>query len=68
MDREKAGELIKRARIVNGMTQYELAKKLHVSQGTVGAWEIGYSFPRPKSMLRLCEILSIPIEELMKAG
>ena len=50
-----------------GMTQQELAKKLHVSQGTVGAWEIGYAFPRPKSIVRLCEILSIPIEKLMKA-
>ena len=68
MERGRAGELIRTARIVNGMTQQELAKKLHVSQGTVGAWEIGYAFPRPKSIVRLCEILSIPIEKLMKAG
>lgn len=68
MERARAGELIRTARIVNGMTQQELAKKLHVSQGTVGAWEIGYAFPRPKSIVRLCEILSIPIDKLMKAG
>ena len=68
MERARAGELIRTARIVNGMTQQELAKKLHVSQGTVGAWEIGYAFPRPKSVVRLCEILSIPIDKLMKAG
>ena len=68
MNKEKAGAMIREARIVSGMTQTELAKKLHVSQGTVGAWEIGYAFPRPKSMVKLCELLSIPIEKLMKAG
>ena len=68
MNRAKAGVLIRDARLKSGMTQTELARKLNVKQGTVGAWEIGYSFPRPKSMVRLCEILKIPVDELLKAG
>ena len=64
MNRAKAGGMIRDARIRSGMTQTELARKLNVKQGTVGAWEIGYSFPRPKSMVRLCEILKIPVDEL----
>ena len=68
MNRAKAGEMIRIARLRNGMTQQELAKLLNVKQGTVGAWEIGYAFPRPKSMVRLCEVLKISVSDLLKAG
>lgn len=68
MNRAKAGGMIRDARIRHGMTQSELAKRLNVKQGTVGAWEIGYAFPRPKSMVKLCEILKIPVEDLLKVG
>ena len=68
MNRAKAGGLIRDARLKNGMTQTELARKLNVKQGTVGAWEIGYSFPRPKSMVKLCELLKIPVEDLIKVA
>ena len=68
MNRVKAGEVIRLARMRRGLTQMQLARLLDVKQGTVGAWEIGYSFPRPKSMVRLCEVLEIPVDELLKAG
>ena len=68
MNRSEAGKMIKQARLCRGLTQQQLARLLNVKQGTVGAWEIGYSFPRPKSMVKLCEILSIPVEELLKVG
>lgn len=68
MDKEKAGRLIKQARQWKGITQTELAEMLNVTQGTVASWEIGSAFPRPKSMIRLCEILQIPVEHLFNAG
>ena len=68
MSRKDAGKMISEARKLKGMSQVELAKKLNVTQGTVGSWEIGISFPRPKSMVKLCELLQIPVEELIKAG
>lgn len=68
MDKEKAGGVIRVARMKAGMTQTELAQKLNVTQGTVGAWEIGCSFPRPQSMVKLCKLLKIRVEDLLKAG
>ena len=68
MNRAKAGNMIRMARVKAGMTQTELARKLNVKQGTVGAWEIGYSFPRPKSMVKLCEVLNIRADDLLKVG
>jgi transcriptional regulator with XRE-family HTH domain len=68
MKRERAGDLIRTARIRNGLTQVELANRLNVTQGSVGCWEIGKTLPRPKSMVKLCEILKIPIDDLIKAG
>ena len=68
MNRANAGRLIRDARIRHGYTQIALARKLKVSQATVGAWEIGYTFPRPPKMVKLCEILEIPVDELLKAG
>jgi transcriptional regulator with XRE-family HTH domain len=68
MNAAKAGRLIRDARLRKGMTQVELARKLNVKQGTVGAWEIGYSFPRPKSLVKVCGLLEIPIDEMLQAG
>ena len=68
MDKKKAGKLIKARRFFMGMTQGELAAILNVTQGTVATWETGVAFPRPKSLIKLCDVLKIPVEELLKAG
>ena len=68
MNRVEAGKVIRLARMRRGLTQTQLARLLNVKQGTVGAWEIGYSFPRPKSMVKLCEVLHITVDELLKVG
>ena len=68
MDKEKAGVIIRIARIKKGLTQAELARKLNVTQWTVGGWEIGNAFPKPKNMVTLCELLEIPVDRLIKAG
>lgn len=68
MSRKDAGKMIRKARRQKGMSQMELARTLNVSQGAVALWETGQSFPRPKSMVKMCELLQIPVEELIKAG
>lgn len=68
MNRVEAGKVIRLARMRRGLTQAQLARLLNVKQGTVGAWEIGYSFPRPNSMVKLCEVLHITVDELLKVG
>ena len=68
MTRVEAGKVIRVARIKAGMTQDELARKLKVSQATVGCWEIGYTMPRPKSLVKLCELLDIPVDSILRVG
>lgn len=64
----EVGNRIKIARIKQGLTQTELSRLLNVSQATVGCWEIGYTFPKASNLVKLSEILKIPIDKLMKAG
>lgn len=62
----KIGQMIRDARLRKGWTQTELAARLKVKQGTVGCWEIGYTFPRPKTLVQLSDLLEIPIDKLLK--
>ncbi len=43
MDNVKTGKLIRDLRLERGMTQLELAEKLHVSDRAVSKWERGVS-------------------------
>ena len=45
MDNGKTGTLIAARRKELGMTQKELAEKLHISDRTVSKWERGAGFP-----------------------
>ena len=62
------GERIRKARIKHGLTQSALADKLNISQGAVGMWETGLNAPKTENLVKLSEILGIPIDELLKAG
>lgn len=62
------GERIRIARLKHGLTQSELAEMMNVSQGAVGMWEIGLNAPKAKNLIKLSEILEIPVDELLKAG
>ena len=68
MKRSEVGNKIRIARITKGMTQTELAQKMHVSQGAVGSWEIGYTLPRAGNLAKLSELLEIPVDDILKAG
>lgn len=68
MDKERAGKVIRDARLCLGLTQCQLAALLNVKQATVATWELGTTFPKPKNMIKVCEILRIPVEKLLKAG
>lgn len=47
------------------MTQEDLARELGLSAQTVRSWEAGTTEPRPGHLKRLCEVLSVPPEELL---
>jgi len=58
-------ENIKRLRAQKGLSQQELAERLHVVRQTVSKWEKGLSEPDASMLLRLAEELGCSPEELL---
>lgn len=58
--------MIKTLRIARGLTQFELAEKMGVSQATVGMWETGGRTPRFSKIPKLAEVLGCSIPDLFK--
>lgn len=59
------GTCIAAQRKAKGMTQKELAEKLHVSDKTVSRWERGESEPELSVLPVLTELLDVTLEELI---
>lgn len=62
----KIGTIIKEKRIKSGLTQEDLAKKLHVSRSTISNWEINRNYPDIKLIVNISNILEIPLKELLQ--
>lgn len=60
------GERIKEARLNTKMTQDNLAKELNVSRSTVANWESGRNNPDVESLIKIADILKVPIKSLLK--
>ena len=65
MDQIRTGAFIQELRREKGLTQRELAEKLLVSDKTVSKWECGNGLPDVATMLPLCELLGISVNELL---
>lgn len=65
MDKNKIGQKISTIRKEMGMTQKELAEKLHVTDKTVSKWETGTHFPDIAIMEDLAASLGISVIELL---
>lgn len=57
---------IKALRERTGVTQSELAEKLHVGQSTVAMWENGENMPRADKLPELARILQCEISDLFE--
>lgn len=55
---------IKRARVAKELSQAELGAMLGLNQSSIAAWEIGRAVPSSKNLLKLAEVLSVPVENL----
>lgn len=55
----------KRARLVKGIRQYELAEKLGVSYVTVCKWENGKGFPDVKRLRQVADELGTTVDKLL---
>ncbi|MCH5189325.1 MAG: helix-turn-helix transcriptional regulator [Oscillospiraceae bacterium] len=65
MDQIKIGMFIASLRKEKGLTQAALAEKLNITDRAVSKWERGISLPDSSTMLPLCEILGINVNELL---
>ncbi len=56
---------IKRARIIEGLTQTELAELLGISNVSVCKWESGQTFPSTKRLKQVAEALHTTVADLI---
>lgn len=51
-----------------GLTQNQLAKKLHVSRSSIAMWETGKSHPRASMLVELSKVLGVTVDQLLEVG
>ena len=65
MNKEIFGGFIADLRRVAGMTQKQVADRLHVTDRAVSKWERGLSYPDVTLMEPLAVVLGVGVEELL---
>lgn len=65
MNQEKIGELIKKIRKENNLTQNAFAKKYNVTYQAVSKWENGKNLPDVTLIKQICKDYNIDINELL---
>ena len=66
VDAVTLGPFLKEARLERGMTQEQLAQRLHVSSAAVSKWERGKSLPDIAKVEELADALDLSVLELMR--
>ena len=64
MDNVKIGNLINKLRKEKGMTQLQLAEKLHISDKTVSKWERGLGCPDVSLLTDLSQVFGVDLKLL----
>ena len=65
MDQIKIGAFIAEKRKEKGLTQFQLAERLNVTDRAVSKWENGKNLPDSAIMLDLCRELGISVNDLL---
>ena len=65
MDTKAVGRLIAQRRKALGLSQAELAERLHVTDKAVSKWETGRGMPAIDSLEPLAEVLGLSVSELL---
>lgn len=66
MDKESFGAALAEHRKKQGMTQRQLAEKLHLTDKAVSKWERGLSYPDVTLLKPLADALSVSVETLLR--
>lgn len=65
MDSREFGDYLRSLREAKELSQFQLGKLVGVSDKAVSKWENGYSKPKNSTILKLSEILSVSVEQLL---
>ena len=63
--RSLLGQIIRDRRAAAGLDQAELAVRLGFTKAAIGNWELGLTRPDIDTLPRLCEVLHVPVTELL---
>ncbi len=66
MEPVKIGNYLRQLRKEKGLTQEQLAQRLHVSDRTVSRWETGVNLPDLDILLKLSEFYGVGVQELLE--
>ena len=66
MKKKSLGMMISSLRKENGMTQFDLAEKMGVTDKAVSKWERDLSYPDVNSIPKLAEVFGVSVDELMQ--
>jgi len=65
VDMERFPETLKELREARGLTQARLAELLEISPRVYNRWETGAAAPRLDTLVRIADILSVTLDELV---
>jgi transcriptional regulator with XRE-family HTH domain len=64
----KQGELLKKLRVENKLSQEQLAEKLELSRQSISKWEQGVSTPDIDNFVKLAELYNVSVDSLLKGS
>ena len=59
------GKALREQRLLQGLTQVELAKETGIPQSTVSAWELDKNIPNIIDCIKLADFYEISLDELI---
>ena len=65
--RPKQGQRLSELRKASGLSQYQLASRIGVTQSSVGYWEMSEKPPRAEILPKLAHALGVTVEELLNS-
>ena len=66
MQNDKVGNIIRKARLEQKITQKQLADKMDISDKAISKWERGSGNPDISLVLKLSYVLGIDVRELLE--
>lgn len=61
---EKVQISLAAARVNAGLTQMDVAEKMHVSKQTIINWEKGKVLPKPAQLEMMCRLYNFPVDNI----